>query len=334
MNPSVPLAVVLLLVSAGLIYLASEFFVNGVEWLGRKLGIGQTAVGTVLAAFGTALPESVVTLVAVISRDAHAKDVGVGAALGGPLVLSTVAYSVVGLSILAGRRHRLEFAQAFHNNRLSRDQRWFLLIYVVKFALGLIAFSFKPMLGFAFLLAYAFYLWGEVRHQDSDEQIDLEPLKFQRHSTNPGAFWITLQTGLALLITFAASRLFVDQLIIIGPWLGLAPTTVALLFSPIATELPETMNAIIWIRQGKPRLALANISGAMMIQATVPSAFGLFFTHWLFDPPLILAGIVTMASISGMLMLLRRDALTAGRLAGFGFFYVVFAIGLVCLGSG
>jgi len=48
----------------------------------------------------------------------------------------------------------------------------------------------------------------------------------------------------------------------------------ALLLSPIATELPETLNAIIWVRQGKHRLALANISGAMMIQATVrpPSA--------------------------------------------------------------
>jgi cation:H+ antiporter len=50
---------------------------------------------------------------------------------------------------------------------------------------------------------------------------------------------------------------------------GLRPQLVALLFSPIATELPETMNAITWVRQGKHRLALGNISGAMMIYATV-----------------------------------------------------------------
>jgi cation:H+ antiporter len=29
--------------------------------------------------------------------------------------------------------------------------------------------------------------------------------------------------------------------------------------------MPKTMNAVIWVRQGKERLALANISGAMMI---------------------------------------------------------------------
>lgn len=50
--------------------------------------------------------------------------------------------------------------------------------------------------------------------------------------------------------------------------------------SPVATELPEIMNVIIWARQGKARLALANISGVMMIQATVPSEPGLLFTPW------------------------------------------------------
>jgi cation:H+ antiporter len=69
-----------------------------------------------------------------------------------------------------------------------------------------------------------------------------------------------------------------SQIEAVGPWLGLDPQLTALLFSPLATELPEIMNAVIWVRQGKERLALANISGAMMIQATIPTAFGLFFT--------------------------------------------------------
>ena len=65
------------------------------------------------------------------------------------------------------------------------------------------------------------------------------------------------------------------------------------------------MNAIIWVRQGKTRLALANISGAMMIQATVPSGLGLLFTPWRFDTPLVLAGLATMAAIGYLLFLLR-----------------------------
>jgi cation:H+ antiporter len=106
---------------------------------------------------------------------------------------------------------------------------------------------------------------------------------------------------------------------------------VALLLSPIATELPETMNAIIWIRQGKHRLALANISGAMMIQATIPTALGLFFTPWLFDSALALAAMVTTAAVLGLMVFLRRNRLTPIRLALFAIFYLIFAIGIVIL---
>jgi hypothetical protein len=50
--------VVLLPGCAAVIYFSCDAFVNGVEWLGHRLHLGQTATGTVLAAFGTALPES------------------------------------------------------------------------------------------------------------------------------------------------------------------------------------------------------------------------------------------------------------------------------------
>jgi cation:H+ antiporter len=106
---------------------------------------------------------------------------------------------------------------------------------------------------------------------------------------------------------------------------------VALLLSPIATELPETMNAIIWIKQGKHRLALSNISGSMMIQATIPTALGLFFTPWLFDSALALAAAVTASAIVGLLVLLWRNALTPFRLALFAVLYLVFAAGIVLL---
>jgi len=100
---------------------------------------------------------------------------------------------------------------------------------------------------------------------------------------------------------------------------------VALLLSPVATEMPETVNAIIWVRQGKERLALANISGAMMIQATIPSALGLFFTTWMLQPALLLAGVVTLLAIVALFMLFRSGRVTPGRLAWASSLYVLFA---------
>jgi cation:H+ antiporter len=94
--------------------------------------------------------------------------------------------------------------------------------------------------------------------------------------------------------------------------------------SPIATEMPETLIAIIWVRQGRERMALANISGAMMIQATVPTACGVFGTPWLFDRPLVLAGGVTALAIV-MLFLMFRGQVTGKRLSWSSLLYLLFA---------
>jgi cation:H+ antiporter len=91
------------------------------------------------------------------------------------------------------------------------------------------------------------------------------------------------------------------------------------------------MNALIWARQGKTRLALANISGAMMVQATVPSGLGLLFTRWQFDSALLWSGLITMAAIVYLLLSMQAHRLAPGRLAGAAAFYLLFAVGLVPL---
>lgn len=381
-------ALLLLLTSAVAIYVACEFFVNGIEWVGRRLALGETATGTVLAAFGTALPESVVTLVATAFAPSHAageaaRQIGVGAALGGPLVLSTLAYALVGLVLLRHARNldrgRVCRVEVDHL-RLSRDQAWFLAIFAAKIALGLVAFALKPWMGVLFLAAYALYVRRELTAEPAPmaasfaglpaqaprqdcrqpafvgggaaekpvplafsrlepcaaaempaEGIELEPLKIRPGDAEPSLTWALLQTLAALAVIFVAARIFVGRLEEMAVWFGLAPEVAALLLSPIATELPEMMNALIWVRQGKERLALANISGAMMIQATVPTAFGLFFTPWRLDPALLLSAGVTAAAVVYLFIAFRRGRVRGLRLAQVGWFYLAFAIGLALL---
>ncbi len=347
--------VLLLVGCAVVIYLACEWFINAVEWLGVQLNVGPIAVGTILAAVGTALPESVVTLVAVtFGGGPHGDDIGVGAALGGPLVVGTIAYATVGATLMVRRRNasRRQATLAsvpdtsqpdeppalpvqtdgalvgINHRQLARDQIWFLAIFVVKVGLGLVVFSIKPWLGLAFFAAYAVYFWQELRRGGPSAAEELKPLKLQPHRAVPSRIAVLAQTLTTLALIFAASQVFVGQLEWAGPALGMPPVVVALLLSPIATELPETMNALIWVRQGKTQLALANISGAMMIQATIPSGLGLLFTPWRFDTPLLLAGIATAAAVIYLLVLLRSRRLTPARLAAAAAFYGAFAIAL------
>lgn len=335
--------VALLLGCAAAIYLACEWFVNAVEWLGIRLKMGTLAIGTVLAAIGTALPESVVTLVAVtMGNSPSSKDIGVGAAMGGPLALATIAYGVTGWMLIRRKRALAKGASETPGNqkrdllddvdlsRLPTDQKWFLSIFIVKVSLGLVAFAYKPWCGLLFFAAYGFYFFKEMRADaETHSSLDLEPLKLQPNRGTPSGWAILIQTLITLAIIFGASQLFVAQLEWAGPALGLPAAVTALLLSPIATELPEVMNAIIWVKQGKTSLALANISGAMMIQATVPSGLGILFTPWHFNGPLVLSGVITMLGILYLLWLMRTHRFTSGRLAISMGFYAIFAVGLV-----
>ncbi|HEX4509126.1 MAG TPA: sodium:calcium antiporter, partial [Burkholderiaceae bacterium] len=255
------------------------------------------------------------------------RDLGVGAAMGGPLVLATLAYAVVGAALAArgvALRERLEDT-AIAGRRMNADQALFLGVFAVKVTLGLVVFAFKPALGVLFILAYAAYVWREVRRDRSaGEASEIEPLKLRPSVVDPGWAPVLLQTAVALGVIAGASQVFVAQLQAIGTALHWAPYLVALLLSPVATELPEIMNAVIWVRQGKQRLALANISGSMMIQATIPSALGIFFTPWRFDAILLGAGFCTALAIVWLWWLFRRRAVSPGGLVAAAAFYLAF----------
>ena len=286
----------LLVGSAVVIYLACEHFVAAVEHLGRRLRLGTLAVGTVLAAVGTALPESVVTGVAALGGS---DDLGIGAALGGPLALATIAYFVVGL-FLRGRVGDV--------GRLRRDQRLFLLVFAAKVGLGLVAFAWKPWLGLLFFAGYGLYVWSELRGPAGSSDEELPALRVGATGR--------LQSLLALAAIWAGSQVFVAQLEWAGPQLGLSDAVTALLLAPVATELPEVLNAVIWTRSGRPELALANISGSMMVQATVPSGLAILATPWSLSGPLLASAVATALAVLWLLVagVGRRGLLGAGAL--------------------
>jgi cation:H+ antiporter len=113
------LVTVLLLVVALVAILGAAFlFTNAVEMLGERLNLGSGATGSVLAAVGTALPETMIPVVALVgaalageSAGAAAGEIGIGAILGAPFLLATLAMFVVGLlfwaSDAAGRMGRI-----------------------------------------------------------------------------------------------------------------------------------------------------------------------------------------------------------------------------------
>src|SRR4029077_16670735 len=98
---------IILAVAFVVILIGAELFTNGIEWFGRKLNLAEGAVGSVLAAVGTALPEAMIPIIAILfSGSASANEVGIGAILGAPFMLSTLAMFVTGVAVLQVARKR------------------------------------------------------------------------------------------------------------------------------------------------------------------------------------------------------------------------------------
>jgi cation:H+ antiporter len=278
---------VVLVISFALVLAGALLFTGAVEWLGHKLNLGEGAVGSILAAVGTAMPETLIAIVALISANEGSEDVAIGAIVGAPFLLGTLAMGLVGLFAYLYRDRREQGVQLkAHAPTLERDLLFFLAFFAVAGAL-----SWGPpaplriAVGVLFLLSYLVYVkltlggGGEVQGEDT-----LDPLLLDRRpsrgSEDPPLWLCLLQLALGLGLMVFGAHLFVEDLEKIAHSLGIDALVLALILAPLATELPEKVNSFFWVRDGKDALALGNISGAMVFQSTIPIGIGLIFTQW------------------------------------------------------
>lgn len=321
----------MMLIGLGIILMSAEVFTNGVEWLGKRLNLGAGAVGSVLAAVGTALPETMVPIIAFLGMGGgeDIAEVGIGAILGAPFMLVTLAFFISGLAVLIFRRSNKPL---FVNTAvIKRDLSFFLLVY----GLAILA-SFLPThqlkLGVAVVLPilYLIYVIKTVRNSlGTDDHGHLAPLYFAQRNSNPSLSIILMQLFFALLGIVAGAHAFVDAVQSVAQLTGIPAFVLSLIITPIATELPEKFNSVIWLKRGKDTLALGNITGAMVFQSSAIPALGIAFTPWQLEPLALWSAILAIGS--GLFIfttLRRRGTLCPLHLMAGGGFYLLFIITL------
>jgi cation:H+ antiporter len=306
-------SVLLLLVSFAVILAGALLFTNAVEWIGHRLELGEGAVGSLLAAVGTAMPETLIAIVALIGAKEGADQVAIGAIVGAPFLLGTLAMGLVGLFAYLYRERREQGLELnAHKPTLERDLIFFLVFFALSLALAWGApDALRYPAAALVLLAYPIYIWRTLR-QSGEVQAhgSLNPLVFERREErrmNPSLALSTTQLLVGLGAMVGGAHLFVEELLHIADSLGVEAVVLALILAPLATELPEKVNSFFWVREGKDSLALGNLTGAMVFQSTVPFGIGLIFTDWTLSTNAALS--VVLGLIGGFLayeMLHRR----------------------------
>jgi len=290
---------VLLATSFAVILAGALMFTNAVEWAGHRLGMGEGATGSLLAAVGTAMPETLIPIVAIIGGAAGAEDVAIGAIIGAPFLLATIAMALVGISALVYRRRRPQGAGLNADaETLDRDLAFFLAFFAAGVAIGLgVPDALQIPLAAVFVLAYVVYVRRTLRAGGAVQELDtLAPLIMDRTpGLDPPGRLIVLQFAIGLGAMVGGAHLFVEELLNVAERIGVEPLVLSLVLAPLATELPEKANSFFWVREGKDSLALGNITGAMVFQSTMPIAIGLLLTDWELGRFAVLSGVLGLA---------------------------------------
>jgi len=347
----------LLIVGAfGLILVGAEVFTNGIEWLGVKLNLSEGATGSILAAIGTATPETLIPIVAILfTNTADSDEIGVGAILGAPFMLATLVMLLIGAVAFFLRARRGRDTLRVDTPHATRDLSFFLVMYTLAVALALLPpplHFLKGIVGWVFLPTYFLYLVIVLRtpkvtpvdiEEAAEEAEAFDELTFASYLRRIGmrvvptkpALWLVLAQ---VLISFAAiivgAKFFAAFVEDVSHALGFHALLVSLILAPLATELPEAANSLIWTKDGKDVIALGNVAGAMVFQSTIPVTIGVLLTPWDLGPSSTAwpFGLMTaiFALVSGALIWVqlrvraKENALPASALMLGGSLYVVF----------
>jgi cation:H+ antiporter len=363
--------IILLAVALGLILIGAELFTNGIEWFGHRLNLAEGAVGSVLAAVATAMPETLIPVIAIVGPalfgggSVNSAEIGVGAILGAPFMLSTLAMFVTGIAvILVARRGRRGTGMAVNVRVLGRDVVFFLVAYAI--AIGT---AFLPgdlhlaRWAVAALLVAIYAVYVRAHFTDPSEEgdagelnrlhltrltqrgrrpgVDLDVLPGERHegeAVPPRLRIIVTQVVGALALIIIGAQVFVGAVEHLSTAIGLDPRILALVIAPIATELPEKFNSVIWVRSGKDTLAMGNITGAMVFQSCLPTVLGILFTEWTFQADSSLAfasaGAAFVATLLIFGVMLQRGRLNAWSLLIGGPIYIAYVLAALLLPVG
>src|SRR5207247_7207386 len=121
--------------------------------------------------------------------------------------------------------------------------------------------------------------------------------------TSPPLWLVLTQTLVSFAAILLGAKFFATFVEDFSHAMSFNTLLVALVLAPLATELPEAANSLIWTKDGKDVIALGNVAGAMVFQSTIPVTLGVLLTPWELGPVGTVAAI--FAPISGSLIWLQ-----------------------------
>ncbi len=269
---------------------SSLVFINAVERLGDRLGLTRFALGAVLVAFLTALPETSIAIVSPFVGTKEAFEVGEAAVLGAPSI--TILLGVPLIMNLSKTR------SPSHHYGLKLNYRVFAVIFPFVAILGFAASQLRAIAA-TLLLSIGLYL-SYLNIKMKDERFEAEEELYLSRILRSENLALPIQLLIGLVGMIYSADILIDSLSAFSN-----PFLYSVIISPFGTCLQEVIAATLLTMKGKWDVGLAVLAGENMIQTTIVSGIGMLVTPWSLPFNAVLVAL-TFSAIAGAYSLAPR----------------------------
>lgn len=261
----------ILLFSAGVLLLSycSDMLIDNSALLGLRLRIRPAVIGMTVVAFGTSLPEFVVSFRAVLYGTV---DIAFGNVIGSNI--SNIGF-VLGISALL---IPVEIEKSTTRRELPYLLGICLVFYILCLKLRLGAFDGILMISFFFFFLY-FTMTGRIHESNGPKTLHVSA---KENESIKEAFTTPLYKMLFFLVlgfsgVIYGSKLALDNAVSIAGILGISELVIGLSVIAIGTSLPELATSVAAIIKKQPDIAVGNIVGSNVFNIFFILGFSVFF---------------------------------------------------------
>lgn len=316
-----------------LIVISAYLFSNSLEYFGEKLGISSGVTGSIFAAISTALPETSIPLLAILvgtSNKLVNEEISVGAILGAPLMLSTLSIFLLAISTI---KKRGIFGRIVpEKTGLIRCLNFFLVAFfiaAIAMFVPIQSMYIRIVLSLFLIILYVVYIYFTFKASENLVKMGhgvnpSEPLFFSKIGFKVNLATIVIQLLVGLILLLCGAKGFINAAVSVSEILSISPLLLSLLIIPFATELPEKINSILWVRKNQDTLGVGNITGAMIFQGTLLPALGILLTPWQPSKIVLMGVFTTFIAAAWIRVNISKKGITIAALLMNGVFYLMY----------
>ena len=251
---------IFLLVGLSILILGAEIIIRGSVSFGKRLNVSLFAIGIVIVAGGTSLPELASSIKAVASNHS---DLAVGAVVGSNIANVILIMAATSFLSPIDKINQNQINQAWMNIGLG-----VMLILMNIFFLPFNFFFGIISLTVLFFIMFIQVKQGAIKVSDVEEKGDYS------------IFLSLMLISLGILLLIYGSNLFVDSAIKIANQLNIPEAVIGISLVAFGTSLPELAVGVISAIKRKVDFALGNILGSNIYNVLGVLGFSSFFGNF------------------------------------------------------